>query len=289
MRNHRFLISVMSKQNHSLVNKLNTLARLNSPKMLREYNLIDAQNHHNCLSVYDYPLEVLLFEPIIQNEIRTNIRPFNNDNMTLVAPHIVTESISSFERNSVLYTDGSRSREGTGCAVFHHDNFELKMKLSEPSGVFTAELSAILLALHHIKTHNSGNFLIVTDSMSSILAIESQRISMKTHPLVLKCKESLWWLINNDYLVELTWAPAHVGVTGNERADRLAKEAVLSDIPPIFPPIIFDHIPQIKTNLILANKMGRFVFSVRPTVFLDPWVGLRNLLRTDRQLPQSIG
>jgi hypothetical protein len=93
--------------------------------------------------------------------------------MVLVASHIVTLSISSFERNSVLYTDGSRSREGTGCAVFHQDNLELKMKLSEPNGVFTALLYA---------------------SMSSILAIESQRISMKTHPLVHKCKESRWWL-----------------------------------------------------------------------------------------------
>jgi ribonuclease HI len=86
------------------------------------------------------------------------------------------------------------------------------MKLSEPSGVFTAELSAIFLALHHIKTHNSGNFWIVTDSMSSIL--------------LFKCKE---WLKNNDYLLELTWALAHEGV-GNERADRLAKKVVLRNL-----------------------------------------------------------
>jgi formate-dependent nitrite reductase cytochrome c552 subunit len=44
--------------------------------------------------------------------MRTNTRPFNYDNMALVTPHIVTESISNFERN---------------CAVCHHDNFELKI------------------------------------------------------------------------------------------------------------------------------------------------------------------
>jgi hypothetical protein len=68
--------------------------------------------------VYDYPLEALLFDPIIQNEIRTHTRPFNYDNIALVAPQIVTESIPYFERNSVLYTDGSRSREGTGWCRF---------------------------------------------------------------------------------------------------------------------------------------------------------------------------
>jgi hypothetical protein len=56
---------------------------------------------------------------MIQNEIRTLTRPFNYDNMALVAPHIVTKSISALERNFTLYTDGSRLREGTGFAVFH--------------------------------------------------------------------------------------------------------------------------------------------------------------------------
>jgi hypothetical protein len=48
-----------------------------------------------------------------------------------------------------MVLDQGRELVGAG---FQQDNFELKMKLSEPSGVFTAKLSAILLALHHIKT-----------------------------------------------------------------------------------------------------------------------------------------
>jgi ribonuclease HI len=190
----------------------------------------------------------------------------------------VAASCTNFDPNAILYTDGSKSVEGTGCAVFHRENLELTMKLGEPSGVFTAELTAIVLALYHIKSHDPGQFLIVTDSMSSILALESRKISLKTHPLVLKSREALWWLENNGYTVTLTWAPAHVGVTGNERADRLAKDAIGSGNDPIFPPFNCDSIPIVKSNLLHSwqsrwnqSEKGRYTYSVIPKVCLEPW------------------
>jgi hypothetical protein len=36
---------------------------------------------------------------------------------------------------------------GTGCAIFHQDDFELNKKLLEPSRIFTAKMTAICLAL----------------------------------------------------------------------------------------------------------------------------------------------
>jgi ribonuclease HI len=278
MLNHKFLISVKNNHNHPLLNKLTLLARLNSPKIIREFALIESQVSRLCPSVYDYPLDALIFEPAVHEEIKNQISSSNQDNLTMIAPRVVAEITSEFDPDSVIYTDGSRSDSGTGCAFFHRDNFEWSLKLCEPSGVFTAELTAIVNALHHIKTHNPGRFLIVSDSMSSIEAIKSRKISKKSHPLVLQCKEALWWLHSNGYFVTLTWAPAHVGVAGNERADTLAKEIVASDNISSMSPLTTDYIPRTRTDLINAwqerwdlSEMGRYTFSIRPSVTFEPW------------------
>jgi ribonuclease HI len=48
--------------------------------------------------------------------------------------------------------------------------------MSGQTSVFTAELAAIHMAIDHIKNEALGRNLILTDSMSSIRAMESQII-----------------------------------------------------------------------------------------------------------------
>jgi hypothetical protein len=50
-----------------------------------------------------------------------------------------------------------------------------------PSSVFTAELAAIHMAMDHIENEAMGRYLILTNSMSSIRAMESKKISLQTH------------------------------------------------------------------------------------------------------------
>jgi ribonuclease HI len=92
-------------------------------------------------------------------------------------------------------------------------------RLREPSGVLTSELAAILSALNFFNENNGGNFLIITDSLSSIEATQSQKISFEIHTLVIHCKELLWRLL------EKMWVPSHVGIEGNEIVDRIAMDA----------------------------------------------------------------
>jgi hypothetical protein len=56
--------------------------------------------------------------------------------------------------------------------------------MSGPTSLFTAKLAAIHMAMDHIKNEALGGYLILTDSMSSIRAIESRKISLHTHPFV---------------------------------------------------------------------------------------------------------
>jgi hypothetical protein len=60
-----------------------------------------------------------------------------------------------------MFTDGSRSVEGTGFEMFHAENFKFGLRLHEPSGVYvkTSEPTAIFQALSQRQSHLPGYFL----------------------------------------------------------------------------------------------------------------------------------
>jgi ribonuclease HI len=99
------------------------------------------------------------------------------------------------------------------------------------ASVFTVELAAICMAMDHIENEALGNYLVLTDSMSSIRAMESRKIiSLHTHSIVYECKQKCWQLTRSGREVSFMWVPAHVGIAGNERADYEARQATLLGI-----------------------------------------------------------
>jgi hypothetical protein len=141
-------------------------------------------------SVYDYPLGALLHVPEVNYEVKRDLSSISN------------------------------------C---HDHGGEISFRPREPSGVFTSELSAIFTALVQIRDQHPGKFIILSDSMSSLRALQTRKISPKTHSLVYEIKEASWWPERHGYGIHIMWIPSHVGVMGNERADHLAGEAVQSD------------------------------------------------------------
>ena len=120
-----------------------------------------------------------------------------------------------------IFTDGSKSAEGVGFAIVS-DILTLKKKLPLCISVFTAELYAILTALKQIVLLDEKNFVIFSDSQSALKALN---VFNSFNPLI---NEILEWLIlikRKRKNVKFCWVPAHVGVSGNESADELAKFA----------------------------------------------------------------
>jgi ribonuclease HI len=106
---------------------------------------------------------------------------------------------------------------------------EFGHKIPSPAGVFTTELSALFTALRHIAEviRPSERCLIFTDSLSSIKAMLSRKITHQTHPLVYECKQLCWSLCQNGIEVNLMWIPSHV----DERARQAALEGSIFDRP----------------------------------------------------------
>jgi ribonuclease HI len=94
---------------------------------------------------------------------------------------------SEYVESAVFYTAGSLIEGSVGFAVHQTGVGGFGFKLSSPAG----ELSALFMALRHIREviQPPEKCLILTDSLSSIRAMLSRRISWRTHPLVYECKQ----------------------------------------------------------------------------------------------------
>ena len=123
-----------------------------------------------------------------------------------------------------IYTDGSKSDAGVGFAVVSSDSIEQR-KMPSYSSVFSSELGAISLALSKIPLHPFRKYAVYTDSQSALQAIDSFNAK---HPGVRAIQENIHLLHEKRIEVILCWSPGHVGIKGNESADRAAKAAALS-------------------------------------------------------------
>ncbi|GBM36520.1 hypothetical protein AVEN_45999-1 [Araneus ventricosus] len=116
-----------------------------------------------------------------------------------------------------IYTDGSKSDNHVGsAAVFPY--FTIAETLHPFCSVYTSELYAIYLGLFKISTLNFKKAIIYTDFRSGINALRSAKHN--NHPLVMQCLHLHHTLKKTK--IKYCWIPAHVGIPGNELADKAA-------------------------------------------------------------------
>ena len=120
------------------------------------------------------------------------------------------------------FTDGSKSDDGVTAAAYS-SKFFLQIRLPDEASIFTAELYAIRYALDFIASIDQFDFIVFSDSLSSIQALDSSDFS---NPLVVNILEKCHAILEKGQKVVLAWCPGHVGIPGNEKADRLAREAI---------------------------------------------------------------
>ena len=123
---------------------------------------------------------------------------------------------NNFPDHHHIYTDGSKQEMKVGwAAVFQ--NQELLKRLPN-----SAEVIAIDLAMNIIANHKSSKFIIYSDSKSVLQALQTKDSST---PLITRLLGKMNALSKNNSII-LTWIPSHIGIQGNERADRAAKKAL---------------------------------------------------------------
>jgi hypothetical protein len=150
---------VFYKGSDTLRERLQTLADHGSGKMMRESTSVRA----------------LGIEPRDSYFQRNMLNAFAD------FPHALHSVVSSSCFLTLIFTDGSRSEEGTGFGIYVPGQQSFGYRLQKPSGVFTADITALLTALHLVGSDQPNEFLILTDSLSSL---SSRKISPRTHSVV---------------------------------------------------------------------------------------------------------
>ena len=130
------------------------------------------------------------------------------------------EMISAYPECNIIYTDGSAGEDGVGCA-FHSSALSRQYRLHSFSSTYTAELWAIYVALQHIHLTVQKRTVIYSDSLSALQAIHTL---YNSDALVQKV-QLLIHILLSQFSIVLCWVPGHVGIVGNEAADRAAKAA----------------------------------------------------------------
>ena len=132
-------------------------------------------------------------------------------------------SIEFNEEDIVTYTDGSKMEQGTGAGIH---SMKPLTNVTKPLGKYTtitqAEIYAIIEICTLLSEKNTRNqkIHICTDSQASLKALKRHCFTSK---LTIECISRIQSLAeSND--VNLIWVPGHSNITGNEKADNLARE-----------------------------------------------------------------
>ena len=123
-----------------------------------------------------------------------------------------------------LYTDGSKDGLRVGAAAVIYNTQSSVVRLPAGSSIFSAELTALKLAFDYVEELDSvRNFIIYTDSLSSIQALQSRKWE---NPLVQNLLIKYHELTDRGQHILLCWIPSHIGIKGNDFADACAKAAL---------------------------------------------------------------
>lgn len=169
--------------------------------------------------------------------------------------------IQQYQQFTNIFTDGSIIDNKTGAGILFNKK-EYKFHLPNTAGIFTAEAFSVLKAIELIKQEREDrNFLIHTDSLSVIQSL--QQLYTKNQ-LISDIQQSVHEAISAGKKIIFIWIPSHIGIDGNERADHLAKQAVLEETTQIAMPTndIKSHIKRCirqhwKQNWQASNKQLR--------------------------------
>ncbi|KAL1448588.1 hypothetical protein WDU94_005468 [Cyamophila willieti] len=143
------------------------------------------------------------------------------------------ELLQKVPESTIIYTDASKTDDAVSSAFCSQD-IKFGVKLHPLLSICNAELTSILFAIHFFLSYcltevNRTRLVICSDSLSALQTIQNifslNPIAAEVRNLIFENKTKLSF--------QFIWVPSHVGIAGNEEADKLAKEALNSTHPSI--------------------------------------------------------
>jgi ribonuclease HI len=99
-------------------------------------------------------------------------------------------------------------------------------------GVLSAEIAAVASALEYAQEHTESplqqrrlGLVVFTDSQHALQAIQASNNARTGRELLQKISRHIVSLCRAGIDIQFRWSPGHSGVTGNEQADKAARDA----------------------------------------------------------------
>ncbi|XP_025762792.1 uncharacterized protein LOC112846838 [Oreochromis niloticus] len=127
-----------------------------------------------------------------------------------------------------VFTDGAKSPD-TGITRFGivvpSKNIEINRRTSDGLAVYTVEMVAILVALKWIECSKLRQVVVCSDSAAVLSSLQSF-CSKTRQGMLFTILETISRIRCCGGNIHFLWVPAHVGISGNQKVDRLAKGAL---------------------------------------------------------------
>ncbi|XP_016419840.1 uncharacterized protein LOC107749259 [Sinocyclocheilus rhinocerous] len=129
-----------------------------------------------------------------------------------------------------IYTDGSKDpKTGRAAAavVIPEFNVECGKRITDDISVYACEMMAMIIALQWVEEVRPERVVIASDSCAALMSLKCCN-SRSREDLLYEILQSLFRIHQIHLSVRFVWVPAHVGIDGNEKADKAAKCALKS-------------------------------------------------------------
>eukprot|EP00745_Piridium_sociabile_P037673 TRINITY_DN6865_c0_g1_i3.p1 TRINITY_DN6865_c0_g1~~TRINITY_DN6865_c0_g1_i3.p1 ORF type:complete len:1255 (-),score=165.91 TRINITY_DN6865_c0_g1_i3:139-3903(-) len=186
-----------------------------------EIKILDRRHieHGNCVPIEPWTINL----PNVTDSIPGSSKQDNPILQMIQARELIENTYSS---DFQIYTDGSVLPDGkTGAGIFFKDLPKTASIKLPSTNILTAELVAILSALKILATliPYPPRVTIFTDSKTSLQVIENGRCRSRPD-ILLKIQRLLTYISSKNISIRFQWIPSHVGIPGNEKADKAAKQ-----------------------------------------------------------------
>ena len=166
----------------------------------------------------------ILPSPKIDTELLNKKKEHPND--LFFAAYCENYLNSSYYGFLKIFTDGSKEPSSGHCSIgIYIPEFKRKYKfrITNYLSIYSVEMVGIITALRWVEEVQPLKSIICTDSMSVLQSFEG---TSSRDDLILEIKYLLANIRNLGIIVQFCWVPAHIGIKGNEMADKIAKKAL---------------------------------------------------------------
>jgi hypothetical protein len=120
MLNQRYLTNVLAKPSVNVT-------KLFNPYNLKKYSILASFDLQPKQSVYSFQLDFTLLHVLkVIEEVQDDLLNIHRENISTTVRGVIASVMSNYDLESIIFTDGSRSIEGTGFGVFHAEKHGLR-------------------------------------------------------------------------------------------------------------------------------------------------------------------